>query len=110
MAIEYGMSVREFWEDNPDLFWIYRFSYVNKLKQKHEYDNVNAWLQGAYFYEAVSAALSNAFSKKTIQYRDRPFELESSSTNKETKQNTLEAQLKARAMQVQKLLGGATNE
>lgn len=109
MAIEYGMSVREFWEEDPDLFWMYRFLYVNKLKRKQENDNVNAWLQGAYIFEAVSAALSNAFSKKTIQYRNVPFELESS-TNKNVKQERLEAQLKERAKQLQKLLGGATNE
>ena len=30
MAITYGMSVKEFWEDSPDLFWAYRFSYYKK--------------------------------------------------------------------------------
>lgn len=28
---------------------------------------------GAYVYEAVSTALSNAFSKKSIKYRDKPY-------------------------------------
>lgn len=103
------MSVREFWEDSPDLFWMYRFSYVNKLKQKQEYDNVNAWLQGAYIFEAVSAALSNAFNKKKTFYRDEPFTLNSSTNNKvENNQSMLEAKLKARALEIQNLLGGAT--
>ena len=36
MAITYGMSVKEFWEDNPDLFWAYRFSYYEKIKNEQE--------------------------------------------------------------------------
>ena len=68
MAITYGMSVKEFWEDNPDLFWAYRFSYYTKLKNEQEIFNNNAWLQGAYFYEAISVALCNSFSKQKIEY------------------------------------------
>lgn len=108
-ALEYGMSVKEFWEEDPDLFWAYRFSYINKQKREQELNNVQAWLQGAYFYEAISVALSNAFSKQKIQYRDKPFELEQQSEeNKKPKQNLLEEKLKARAEKIQKMLGGET--
>ena len=57
------MSVREFWEEEPNLFWAYRFSFYNKKKQEQEISNFQAWLQGAYIYEAVSVALNNGFSK-----------------------------------------------
>ena len=56
MAITYGMSVKEFWEDNPDLFWAYRFSYYERLRINQEIFNNNAWLQGAYVQDAVSVA------------------------------------------------------
>lgn len=98
------MSVKEFWEDDPDLFWAYRFSYINKKKQEQEENNIHSWLQGAYFYEAISVALSNAFSKNKISYRDKPFDFNSSKEN--PKQNNLDIQLKERAKQIEKLLGG----
>lgn len=98
------MSAKEFWEDDPDLFWAYRFSYINKKKQEQEEYNVNCWLQGAYFYEAISVALSNAFSKNKISYRDKPYDFNSSDKN--PKQNNLEKQLKERAKQIEKMLGG----
>lgn len=99
------MSAKEFWEDDPDLFWAYRFSYINKKKQEQEEINNKCWLQGAYFYEAFSVALSNAFSKEKISYRDKPFDF-NSSEEKNPKQNALEIQLKERAKQIEKLLGG----
>jgi len=101
------MSVKEFWEEDPDLFWAYRFSFINKHKKQQELSNIQAWLQGAYFYEAVAVALSNAFSKKKIEYRSKPFEFNNENKNTEKpKQNTLDEQLKARAKKIQDMLGG----
>lgn len=97
------MSVKEFWEDDPELFWAYRFSYMKKLKQQQEIDNTNMWLQGAYIYEAVSVALSNAFSKTKSAYAKEPYNLFST---KQDKVNNLQMQLKNRVMQVQKVFGG----
>lgn len=96
------MSIKEFWEDDPDLFWAYRFSYINRKKTEQEEMNIHCWLQGAYFYEAVSVALSNAFSKKKIEYRNQPYDFNS---NKESKQSKLEKQLMKRAMEIKTLLG-----
>lgn len=95
------MSVKEFWEDDPDLFWAYRFSYINKKTQEQEEINTRCWLQGAYFYEAFSVALSNAFSKQKIEYRNQPYEL---NLDENEKQNQLEQQLKQRAMKIKGLL------
>ena len=96
------MSVKEFWEDEPELFWAYRFSYIQKLKQEQELNNNNMWLQGAYIYEAISVALSNAFSKTKSNYAKEPYNL---SNSKEENINKLQMQLKNRVMEVKKVFG-----
>ncbi len=106
MAITYGMSVKEFWEEDPDLFWAYRFSYIEGLKMQREQENAKAWLQGAYIYEAVSVALSNAFSKKHINYSEQPYALNGKNETKQKQNLKLQTQLINRVLQVQKLFGG----
>lgn len=107
MAITYGMSVREFWEDNPDLFWAYRFSYFTKLKTEQEIFNNNAWLQGAYFHEAITVALCNAFSKQKVKYSDKPYGLDSKKDLKE-EQKMLMAKLKGRITEIQNKFKNST--
>ena len=104
MAILYGMSVKEFWEDDPDLFWAYRFSYLNKLKTEQEIFNNKAWLQGMYFYDAISASLNNAFSKTKVSYAKEPYS-EKEEVTREEQQNALVTQLMARVKQVQAIKG-----
>ena len=70
-------------------------------------------MQGAYFCEAISVALSQAFGNSSAKYRDKPYDLEGNKENKQEetpKQNLLEIQLKKRAKKVEKLLGGKKNE
>lgn len=113
MAITYGMSVKEFWEDNPDLFWAYRFSYFNKMKQDQEALNFQLWLQGAYFHEAVSVALANSFGKgKKITYSQKPYNLTKEDEEQEykEKQKKLETQIKNRISQMQKIKGENNKE
>ena len=50
------MSFAEYWEGDPILTQYYRKAY--QIKQ--EETNFNAWLQGMYFYDAMSTALYNA--------------------------------------------------
>lgn len=102
MAITYGMSVKEFWEEDPDLFWAYRFSYIEKIKFENEDKNGTAWLQGAYIYEAVSIALANAFSKQKLSYSKLPYGVKV----EEDKEKMLEvqvAEIKARIKQINKI-------
>ena len=114
MAIEYGMSVDEFWKDDPDLFWAYRFSYYNKTKREREMANYDAWLQGAYFYEAISVALNNAFSKDKIEYHKQPYGLEESKDNSdekvESKVKMQVADVKARISQINQIKSSTTKE
>lgn len=100
MALTYGMSVKEFWEEDPDLFWAYRFSYYTKLKTEQEIFNNNAWLQGAYFHDAISVALCNAFSKSKIEYPKQPYGFE-----KDKKQ-----EIKSKSAQVTAQIRGRMNE
>lgn len=112
MAITYGMSVKEFWEDNPDLFWAYRFSYYEKIKNEQEMFNYNAWLQGAYFYDAISIALSNGFGKAHLKYPDKPFGVMESIEqvdNQRKKQVEMQvADIRARIKQINKMKSSTT--
>lgn len=114
MAITYGMSVKEFWEDNPDLFWAYRFSYYERLKMEQEIFNNNAWLQGAYFNEAISVALCNAFSNSKVEYSKQPYGLnKNKEIAEEEKQKAIQmnvSDIKARISQVNAIRNGAVQQ
>lgn len=71
----FGMSSKEFWEDDPQLYWAYRTFYLKKQEEDFERDNQYMWLQGMYIYEGVSIALHNAFSKQPKSYTDKPYDL-----------------------------------
>ncbi|MBO7614786.1 MAG: hypothetical protein J6T15_03725 [Bacilli bacterium] len=107
MAITYGMSVEEFWRESPDLFWAYRFSYYEKMRAEQQYDNFKLWLQGAYFYEAVSVALANGFGKGKATYPNKPYILtkEEEEQDFKDKQNALVNRIKNRISEVQKIKG-----
>ena len=104
-AIEYGMSIKDFWESDPELFWAYRFSYINKLKRESEEKNYNAWLQGLYFYDGVSIALANSFGDKNYKYPSEPYgtETKDDNTPKLTEKEKAVIELKGRVAQVQSL-------
>lgn len=109
MAITYGMSVKEFWEDNPDLFWAYRFSYYEKMRLEQKIFNHNAWLQGAYFFDGLSVALSNAFSKNKLYYPKVPYGMKENIEQKEKQQLEIQvADIRARIKQVNKIKSGTT--
>ena len=73
-AIMFGMSSTEFWEDDPQLYWAYRFSFMKKQEieqqTKIEQMRLNCWLQGKINTLACSIALNNAFSKKHVDFPD----------------------------------------
>ena len=98
------MSSKEFWNENPDLFWAYRFSFYNKHKRELDNLNFNAWLHGAYVYEAVSVALNNAFSKQKIKYSKEPYDFDGKKEEtKEQQVNNAVIELKGRISQIQSL-------
>ena len=65
-----GVSFDEFWHGDYCRLKFYEQAYFNKLK-KRDYD---FWLQGAYFYQAVSVALAKGFGgNKSVEYPKQPF-------------------------------------
>ena len=107
MAITYGMAVKDFWHEDPDLFWVYRFSFYEKMRADKEYDNFKLWLQGAYFYEAVSVALANSFGKSKASYPNKPYTLteEEQKKDKIKEQNALVNRIKNRISEMQQIKG-----
>lgn len=70
------MTSKEFWEDDPMLFWSYRISYIQRKQTEQKIQNHMMWLQGAYFYDAVSKAIGNSFSKNAkYKYLEKPFDI-----------------------------------
>lgn len=72
------MPIKEFWNEDPDLLWAYRKSYMDKMKIQSEIDNYNAWLSGVYIYDAISKTIYNNFGRKETQpilnYVEKPFD------------------------------------
>ena len=68
------MPLQEFWNDEPDLLWVYRDLYMQKIEQERDTINYNAWLQGFYNYNAIASAFSkNAkYFSKPIEFNTRP--------------------------------------
>ena len=72
------MPIAEFWEEEPDLLWTYRKSYIEQKKMESEMMNYNAWLNGLYVYDAISVVAHNLFAKKGTSpksYFEKPLEL-----------------------------------
>lgn len=68
----FGMSSKEFWEDDPQLYWSYRTFYLKKLEVDADIMNYECWLEGNYVHVATSVAINNAFSKKKAEYLKEP--------------------------------------
>lgn len=77
------MPLQEFWNDNPDLLWAYRKSYVLKEELKQETISFQSWLQGYYNRIAIISVLD-----KNIKYLTKPINLNKS--NKSEKEEKLE--------------------
>lgn len=68
------MTYEQFWYGDPWAAKNYREAY----KERRRAENIRDWLQGAYFYNAISTALANAFRKqgsKPHDYLEEPFPL-----------------------------------
>ena len=69
------MTYEQFWDGDVDIAKMYRKAHEIKLKE----DNNQAWLQGAYVYQAISALapVLKAFAKGSAKpYLERPFGVE----------------------------------
>lgn len=57
------MSEKEFWEDDPQLYWAYHIFYIKKHELEVEEQKYRAWLNGEMTYIAHTSALRDGFSK-----------------------------------------------
>ena len=81
------MTYEQFWEQDCELVKYYR----KAAQIRQDLRNQDAWLQGAYFYEALidAAPVLRAFAKKGTKptpYRESPYELFSRQDKKQQKQ------------------------
>lgn len=72
----FGMTEKEFWEDDPQLYWSYQTFYLKKKEMEIEEHNYNAWLEGIYALSALNQSLSNSFGKRKNNkiYPEKPFD------------------------------------
>lgn len=86
LALTFGMSAKEFWEDDPELLWAYRKSYTDKTQQV----NFEAWLHGLYVFDAVNTVIYNGFCRKSGQpaksYASEPYDFTKSETERAREQ------------------------
>lgn len=67
-----GVPCDEYWNGDYTLLKYY----VDTHKIAVEHQNEQMWIQGMYFYHAISVALSNAFDKHSqARYPDKPYQL-----------------------------------
>lgn len=94
------MSWEQFWDDDPDIFWVYLEAYEQGQKEQFEYDNNVAFLQGQYFLLAIAQCLQFSKSPRKI-YPKKPFKLNKDETPNYIKQKQFaemrKAEMKARA-------------
>ena len=63
------MTDKEFWEDDPQLYWSYLILYKKKMEFENEQLRYSCWLQGKMNCIAYSVAMANAFGKnKKVEF------------------------------------------
>lgn len=73
-ALVFGMTYEQFWNDDPQLFWIYSDAYNKKKEIEFKEKNYMMWLNGQYTLLAMAQVMANAFSKnKKSVYPKEPF-------------------------------------
>lgn len=93
------MPLQEFWNDDPDLLWAYRNSYMQKMEQERDMINYKAWLEGFYNYNAIASAFS-----KNAKYFDKPIEFNVKPKTVEEKRQELMDKIKEQKIRGQMLL------
>lgn len=106
------MPIKEFWNEDPDLLWAYRKSYMEKMKIQSEVNNYNAWLNGLYVFDAISKSIYNAFGRKETQsalnYIEQPYNFGAKVKSKEELEKEermrIEEQIRERNRQIKEML------
>lgn len=64
-AIEYGMTPKQFWEEEVEMFFCYRNAYLQRLHNQ-------CHIQGLYNFMAYSISIANMFKKNKSDKIDYP--------------------------------------
>lgn len=85
--------------------------YMDKIKIEKELENQQAWLQGLYFFNAISVSLYNSFGRKEGQpaqnYMASPIDFEHIKTKEEIEreqQLEMEERIRERNRQIKAML------
>lgn len=94
------MSYELYWYGEAETYWAYHIAYINKIKEKNEFENNISWLQGLYIYQAFSVVEYNINKKPSQEpenYLEKPIDFEEIKQNqkRENRQNNLENRMKA---------------
>ena len=78
-----GMTATEYWNGDSDLPKYYREAH----KKRQENANHEAWLNGLYFYDALTSAMSHLNQNKSLHkdYAAQPYSFSDKKTEKEKK-------------------------
>lgn len=93
------MPLQEFWNDDPDLLWAYRKSYMEKEQSKQEMINFQSWLQGYY----IRIAIASVFNEKA-QYLTQPIELNAKPKTEKEKKLEIAQKIKSNMKKGKKIL------
>lgn len=109
MAVIAGCSYDEFWNAEPELFWLYVNAYNTKQKAEIELwqqrTDTAAWLQGYYVMQAVGACLT----ADSVQYPTKPesmFTHKSKQGPAKEQQQSMEAYFRKRSQEIDGMLNG----
>lgn len=107
-----GMSYELFWEAEPSLAVAYRKADSIRRRRMNE----ELWLNGIYTAEALASTVGNMFSKRKYKYPAEPKPItmdeieERRERERKTKMERIKAAFTARALTVNKKIGGAEND
>lgn len=99
----YGMSYDEYWHGDIYL----PLTYIRAHRERMKIENELAYLHGAYQFEAIGRALSNAFAEKgtrPIPYLDKPFPLYGESEERDDYDEDHEEEVKRAMARMQNLV------
>lgn len=90
VALSLGMTLKEYWEDDP---YIINF-YIKAEDIKARKENNKMWVQGAYIYQALCCA-SPMFNSLAKDHKPRPYLKEPFAMSEEEQQERFENKVTA---------------
>lgn len=110
--LAFGMSYEQFWYGSPELVIPYRRADEIRRRRRNE----ELWLAGMYTADALASTVGNMFSKQKYNYpsEPRPITLSEAKERRERERRAKEEKIKAaftaRALSVNKKLGGGQDD